>query len=124
MSITVNSVAEDWEVYDLSVPNRSALARPAHTSKEPALVIFSRVLPVVKDGDAGLATGVIKIVNGDLDTDGLPLARNSLIEIRFREPQDHGDDVMTDQRHVLDAIVAHASLIPDLLKGILPTAAI
>lgn len=120
MSITVNSVPEDWDKYS-DEKDKSTYTRPTHTQKVPRMVVFSRKAPVRNGSDLGVATATFKIVNGDT-VDSLPALRNTVCEVTLRDPQVNASSVMDDVIDVLQALAAHSTIVPDLQKGLLPQA--
>jgi hypothetical protein len=121
MSITVNSIAEDWVKYS-DTEHKSSYTRPSHTSKVPRTVVFSRKPAVRSGSDLGVAGSTIKIVNGDEDADNVPRLRNSLVEINIRDPQENAAAVLSDAIEVLIAIANHSTLLSNLANGLIPQA--
>lgn len=121
MSITVNGTPEAWAKYS-DTEHSSIYTRPSGSTKNPRLVIFKRKPPTRNGSDLGVATYEIKIVNGDVDADGVPRDRNTLVDLTFRDPQDNAATVLDDAIDVLQAIAADSTLIPNLILGLLPQA--
>lgn len=91
-----------------------------HTAKAPYYLTFKRTVPKITPSDNGVAGFEVKLVLGDVDANGIPRKRKTYLTLSGDEPTDNNVALMSRALTVLTAILADASLIPNLRKGIRP----
>ena len=74
----------DWKFYGSNNGNQKMFQLPGHTVTAPRLAIFERKVPVLVDGVTTNPSYRIRVVEGELDSLGLPLPSRTTIDVNVK----------------------------------------
>lgn len=111
---------EGDSVFVKDTPNTTTFARLGHTAKEAAVDIF-KIFPPTNPSAGNATSGFeVRLVAGDLDADGVPREKNTLLYLVGSNPLANDAALMTHLIAKMKEIVDDPSILPNLINGIRP----
>lgn len=100
-----------WLEYGRNGSDSVTFVRPGHTVEAPRLAIFDRKQPVANGNGFSIPQYRIRLIDGHLDADGLPLKERSIVEVVIRHPLSATDTSVETSIAAVAALLADTQVV-------------
>lgn len=110
----MNQLPTGWKEFSRSGSDSITFIRPGHTAAAPRLAIFDRKVPTPVSGNtAPVGQYRLRLIDGHVDSEGVPLSQRSIVEINIRQPSGFATTAVGESITAAVAILGGAEFVDD-----------